>query len=57
MLKNKKIRDLNKAMKNNIYTPMTPRTKKQNLKAITDFRKNIKYSSEYYNSENSPKKA
>ena len=56
MLKNKKIRDLNKAMKNNIYTPMTPRTKKQNLKAITDFRKNIKYSSEYYNSENSPKK-
>ena len=56
MLKNKKIRDLNKTMKNNIYTPTTPRTKKQNSKAITDFRKNIKYSSEYYNSENSPKK-
>ena len=56
MSKNRKIRDLDKAMKNNIYPPMTPRAKKQNFKSSTDFRKNIKYSSEYYHNENSPTK-
>ena len=56
MSKNKKIKDFNKIIKNSIYTPITPRIKKQKIELVTDFRKNSKYSSEYYNTENSPSK-